>query len=162
MSSYHLITFWIAFGVIFVWMIIYRIVDCWLKRQYIKSFYRFCQTVRGNSPPIWNICFLSWCIDRDGGLNASVRSHDIGVTFGISFFLFRLCIDFSDYLLKFLISEWYLVMIIMLYYSFSWMAMHARSYVMSSLFKISLPHLNMLKQLSKNSSYSAKNEAEYD
>ena len=32
-----------------------------------------------------------------------------------------------------------------IYYSFFWVAVHARSYVTSSLFKIFLPHSNILK-----------------
>ena len=82
-SIYHWISFLIAFRNIFVLMIICRIVDCWIKRQFIESFYRFYQTVRINSPLIINVCFLSWCIGCDRGLNESVHSHVIGIMFGI-------------------------------------------------------------------------------
>ena len=109
-SSYQFIAFWIAFGDNFVWIIICRIVYFWLKRQFIKSFYHLCQTVRRNSPLICNVCFLSWCIGRDGGLNESVGSHVIG----ISFFLLLFCHDRKDYLLKLLFFQWFLCTEIML------------------------------------------------
>ena len=146
---YQLIAFWIAFGDIYVWMIICTLVDCWFKRQSIKPFYSFCQTVRINSPVVCNVYFLSWCIGCDRGMNESLRSHVIGVTF----FVFRLCHYRIYCLSKFIFWKWCLWTIIMFHHSFQqihlfssfWVAIHNRSYVRSSLFKRFPPHLNILK-----------------
>ena len=55
--SYLWITIWIAFYVIFLW-----IVDCWLNRQFVKSIYRFYQHVQRISPLTCHVCniFLWW------------------------------------------------------------------------------------------------------
>ena len=133
-------------------MIIRRIVDYLWNRKSIKSFYCFYQNSGRNPLLIWNVCFLSWCIGHDRELKKSIHSHVIGVTFGLSLFLFRVCHDFTDRLSKIFIGQWYIVTIIMFNYSFQqismvfmiWVAMHASSYITSIMLKIFLPHSNML------------------
>ena len=117
-SSYLWIAFWIAFCFIFIWIRICRIVDCWLNRQSFKLFYRFCPNVWRNLPLIWNVFNISLYIGRDGVLTEGIHSHIIGVMFGIKFFLFRFCHDFTDRLTKLLTRQWYIVTIIMVNYSF--------------------------------------------
>ena len=114
-SNYFWIAVWITFCVIFPWTIICRIVDCWLKRQSFEYFYRFYQNVQRNSPLIWNICNPSLCIVHDGVLTESIHSHIIVVTFGFMFFLFRFCLDCTDFLSKLLIEKWCIVMIFIVY-----------------------------------------------
>ena len=117
-------------------MILCRIFDCWLKRQFLEYFYCFCQNIRRNLPLIWNVCNLSLCIVRDGGLTEIINSHIIGVTFGDMFFLFRFCHDCTDLFLKLLIVQWCIVIIIIVNYSFRQLCIvfvfwgdHARSFI---------------------------------
>ena len=117
-SSYLWIAVSVTFCVIFLWMIICRVVDCWIKRQSFESFYRFCQNVQINLPIIWKVWNISLCIGRDEGLTESIHSHIIGVNFGFMFFLFHFCHEFTDCLSKILVGQWCIVMIVIVSYSF--------------------------------------------
>ena len=112
---YLWIAVWISFCVIFLWIVICIIVDCWLNCQSVKSFYCFFQNVRRNFPLVCHICNFSLRIGRDGGLMTEIiHSHIIGITFGVTFFLFRFCHEFTDCLSKFLIGKWFIVKIILI------------------------------------------------
>ena len=151
-SGYQLITFCIDFCVIFLWIVICRIVDCWLKRQYFKSFYRFCQNVQLNLPLICNACTISLCIGCDGGLTEIIHSKIIGVMFGVTFLLFNFYHDFTDCLLKLLITKWCIGTIIVVNKSFEnilklfvFFGGHARSFIRHvNSVQSFLPHSNIL------------------
>ena len=64
-------------------------------------------------------CNISLCIVRDGGvIKEIIHSHIIGITLGITFFLFRFWHDSADCLTNFLIGKWCIVAIIVIDYRF--------------------------------------------
>ena len=79
----------------------------------MKLFSRLFQNIRINSSLIYQVCIFTLCIDNDRRLQESIHSHIIGVTFGVTFFLFPLCHDYDDCLLKLLTGQWCIVTIIM-------------------------------------------------
>ena len=118
-SIYLLIAVWIAFCVIFLWIIYFL-----FTRQFIKSIYPLCQHVQINSPLSRHACNLSlgwWNGAMVKCLNG-IYGHMIGVTSGVTFFLFRFCHDSADCLLNFLVGQWYIVEIIVI----DWRFQHLR------------------------------------
>ena len=108
-SSYHLIAFWIAFSIIFVWMINLRIFDWSLKCQSIKSLYIF--------PRLFErICLLFGTFVFF--LGVLVVTRDWMKLSIVTLFLFCLCHYCTDCLSKLLIGQWYIVTVIMVNCSF--------------------------------------------
>ena len=110
-SSYVWIAVWIAFCVIFLW-----ILDCLLNRQFIKSIYRFCQNFRRKSPLACHACNLSlwWWNGAMVIWWNVIHSHIIGDKFGVTSFLFHFCHDSAYSFLNSLIGQWSIVAIIVI------------------------------------------------
>ena len=140
---------------LFFWMITCIIVDCWLKRQFIKSF-----IVSARMPEEIRLSFAAYVFS----LGALVVTGDwmrvcvvtlLALRFSSSVSAMTVLIACQSFSFENGVFVQSLCSIIVynisVYHSSSWVAMQAHSYAMSSLFKIFLPHSNMLKQLSTSS-----------